>query len=74
MIKGLNGRTEGSEIILAVSGNDRNINKCISEVALSGSVIHTIAIGLGADPELERFAEVTGSNEILWNNDNKTSV
>lgn len=60
VIKGLNGGTEGSEIILAVSGNDRNINKCLSEVALSGSVIHTIAIGLGADSELERFAEVTG--------------
>ncbi|XP_018411401.1 PREDICTED: epithelial chloride channel protein-like [Nanorana parkeri] len=60
VIKGLDGGTEGSEIILAVSGNDRNINKCLYEVSLGGSVIHTIAIGLGADPELEQFAEITG--------------
>ncbi|XP_075038541.1 calcium-activated chloride channel regulator 2-like isoform X3 [Mixophyes fleayi] len=60
VIKGLDGGTEGSEIILAVSGSDRNMYKCLSEVSESGSVIHTIAIGSKADPELERLADVTG--------------
>ncbi|KAM5149072.1 calcium-activated chloride channel regulator 2-like isoform 2-T2 [Mantella aurantiaca] len=60
VIKGFDGGTEGSEMILAVSGNDRNIDRCLSEVSLTSSVIHTIAIGLSADPELERFAEITG--------------
>ncbi|XP_072276907.1 calcium-activated chloride channel regulator 2-like [Pyxicephalus adspersus] len=64
VIKGFDGGTEGSEIILAVSGNDGNIHKCLSEVSHSGSVIHTIPIGPNADPELEQIAEITGGLNI----------
>lgn len=47
-------------MILAVSGRDTDLFTCLSEVSGSGSVIHTIAIGPDADPELESLAESTG--------------
>ncbi|XP_063797575.1 calcium-activated chloride channel regulator 1-like [Pseudophryne corroboree] len=65
VIKELDGHTEGSEIILAVSGSDRNIYKCLSEVTGSGTVIHTIAMGSNADPELEQLAEFTGGTTFF---------
>ncbi|XP_075688314.1 calcium-activated chloride channel regulator 2-like [Rhinoderma darwinii] len=58
--KGLDGITEGSEIILAVSGSDSNFYTCLSKISGSGSVIHTIAIGPNADLELESLAQRTG--------------
>ncbi|XP_068095977.1 calcium-activated chloride channel regulator 3A-1-like [Hyperolius riggenbachi] len=62
VIKEFEGGAEGSEIILAIGGNDRDLSNCLPEVALSGSVIHTIAIGPTADPELEHLAEMTGGS------------
>ncbi|XP_069823726.1 calcium-activated chloride channel regulator 3A-1-like [Dendropsophus ebraccatus] len=59
-IKGLDGNTEGCEIILAVSGRDVGLRTCFSAVSGSGSIVHTIAVGPNADPELESLAESTG--------------
>ncbi|XP_073499253.1 calcium-activated chloride channel regulator 3A-1-like [Phyllobates terribilis] len=65
VIKGLDGISEGSEVILAVSGRDTNLRTCLPKVSGSGSVIHTIAIGHGADPELETLAESTGGKAFF---------
>ncbi|XP_056384058.1 calcium-activated chloride channel regulator 1-like [Hyla sarda] len=60
VIKGLDGNTEGSEIILAVSGRDTELHTCLSAVSASGAVIHTIAVGANSDLELESLAKSTG--------------
>ncbi|KAM4642759.1 calcium-activated chloride channel regulator 1-like [Discoglossus pictus] len=60
VLKCLDGSTDGSEIIVVASGTDLNLNSCFSDVSLSGSVIHTIAIGPNVDTELEHLAEITG--------------
>ncbi|KAG9483192.1 hypothetical protein GDO78_009247 [Eleutherodactylus coqui] len=70
VIKGLDGITEGSEIILAVSGRDSNLQTCLSKVSESGSVVHTIAIGSNADPELESLATSTGGKMFFTSTNN----
>ncbi|XP_073427614.1 calcium-activated chloride channel regulator 3A-1-like isoform X1 [Dendrobates tinctorius] len=65
VIKDLDGITEGSEVILAVGGRDTNLRTCLPKVSRSGSVIHTIAIGPDADPELETLAESTGGRTFF---------
>ncbi|KAM3915687.1 calcium-activated chloride channel regulator 1-like [Leptodactylus fuscus] len=72
VIKGLEGSTEGSEIILVVSGRDTDLPTCLSKVSGSGSVIHTIAIGPDADLELESLAESTGG-KIFFTSNSKDS-
>ncbi|KAG8555803.1 hypothetical protein GDO81_017821 [Engystomops pustulosus] len=70
--KGLDGITEGSEIILAVSGRDTSLPTCLTNVLGSGSVIHTIAVGHDADPELESLTESTGG-KMFFTSNNKDS-
>ncbi|MEE6494590.1 hypothetical protein FKM82_001801 [Ascaphus truei] len=60
VLKSLEGSADGSEMVLVSSGRDGNLRGCFSHVSVSGSVIHTIAIGPNADPELEHLAELTG--------------
>ncbi|KAM8930569.1 calcium-activated chloride channel regulator 1-like [Pelodytes ibericus] len=59
------GRADGAEIVLVASGNDGYLGGCFSDVSLSGSVIHTIAIGPSADSELENLAELTGGHAFF---------
>ncbi|XP_044158052.1 calcium-activated chloride channel regulator 1-like isoform X1 [Bufo gargarizans] len=70
VIKSLEGATEGAEIILAVGGRDTNLHTCLSKVSGSGSVIHTIAVGVDADPELESLAESTGGKMFFTSDSN----
>ncbi|XP_071983822.1 calcium-activated chloride channel regulator 2-like isoform X2 [Engystomops pustulosus] len=70
--KGLDGIIEGSEIILAVSGRDTSLPTCLTNVLGSGSVIHTIAVGHDADPELESLTESTGG-KMFFTSNNKDS-
>ncbi|XP_072854001.2 calcium-activated chloride channel regulator 4 [Pogona vitticeps] len=52
--------TEGCEIVLLTDGEDKTISSCFTNVANSGSVIHTIALGPSAAKELEMLADMTG--------------
>nr|XP_003220164.2 PREDICTED: epithelial chloride channel protein-like [Anolis carolinensis] len=48
------------EIVLLVAGEDSTLRTCFAEVAKSGSVVHTIALGPNAPIELEKLADMTG--------------
>uniref|UniRef100_A0A674IPI9 Calcium-activated chloride channel regulator 1-like n=1 Tax=Terrapene triunguis TaxID=2587831 RepID=A0A674IPI9_9SAUR len=50
----------GSEIVLLTDGEDGGMSSCLTEVKNSGSIIHTIALGPNASPELEQFSNMTG--------------
>ncbi|CAM4715212.1 unnamed protein product [Lepidochelys kempii] len=50
----------GSEIVLLTDGEDTYMSSCLKEVENSGSIIHTIALGPNAAPELEQFSAMTG--------------
>ncbi|KAM7162904.1 calcium-activated chloride channel regulator 1-like [Macrochelys suwanniensis] len=50
----------GSEIVLLTDGEDGGMSSCLTEVGNSGSIIHTIALGPNAAPELEQFSNMTG--------------
>ncbi|CAM5135470.1 unnamed protein product [Eretmochelys imbricata] len=50
----------GSEIVLLTDGEDTYMRSCLTEVENSGSIIHTIALGPNAAPELEQFSAMTG--------------
>uniref|UniRef100_A0A674J7B7 Calcium-activated chloride channel regulator 4-like n=1 Tax=Terrapene triunguis TaxID=2587831 RepID=A0A674J7B7_9SAUR len=50
----------GSEIVLLTDGEDGGMSSCLTEVKNSGSIIHTIALGPNAAPELEQFSNMTG--------------
>ncbi|XP_063283430.1 calcium-activated chloride channel regulator 2-like [Pelobates fuscus] len=65
LLKTLDGNGDGNEIILVSGGRDENLDKCFSQVLLSGSVIHTIAIGPNADSELECLSEMTGGSAFF---------
>ncbi|XP_044882979.1 calcium-activated chloride channel regulator 1-like [Mauremys mutica] len=50
----------GSELVLLTDGEDGSMSSCLTEVKNSGSIIHTIALGPNAAPELEQFSNMTG--------------
>ncbi|KAM9129918.1 calcium-activated chloride channel regulator 1-like [Pangshura tecta] len=50
----------GSEIVLLTDGEDSGMSSCLTEVKNSGSIIHIIALGPSAAPELEQFSNMTG--------------
>ncbi|CAM2118850.1 unnamed protein product [Caretta caretta] len=60
MIKQKYTNLYGSEIVLLTDGEDTCMSNCLTEVEKSGSIIHTIALGPNAAPELEQFSDVTG--------------
>ncbi|KAM9130332.1 LOW QUALITY PROTEIN: calcium-activated chloride channel regulator 1-like [Pangshura tecta] len=55
---------DGSEIVLLTDGKDSSMSSCLSEVKNSGSIIHTIALGPSAAPELEQFSDMTGGLKL----------
>ncbi|XP_053549870.1 calcium-activated chloride channel regulator 1-like [Bombina bombina] len=65
VLKSPDGNTDGSEIILVASGEDRNLDSCFSDVSLGGAVIHTIAIGTKADSQLEYLSEMSGGDTFF---------
>ncbi|NXT77474.1 CLCA1 regulator, partial [Zapornia atra] len=52
--------TYGSEIVLLTDGLDSNKSACFPLLKESGAKVHTIALGPGADGELEEFSKQTG--------------
>ncbi|XP_006919439.1 calcium-activated chloride channel regulator 1 [Pteropus alecto] len=52
--------TDGSEIVLLTDGEDNTISTCFNEVKQSGAIIHTVALGPSAAPELEELSKMTG--------------
>uniref|UniRef100_A0A8D0GNB3 VWFA domain-containing protein n=1 Tax=Sphenodon punctatus TaxID=8508 RepID=A0A8D0GNB3_SPHPU len=52
--------TYGSEIVLLTDGEDSTVRNCFDEVRASGSIIHAIALGPSAAPELNELADMTG--------------
>ncbi|XP_006037702.2 calcium-activated chloride channel regulator 1-like [Alligator sinensis] len=60
VIKAKFSNTDGSETVLLTDGEDNTMRNCLEEVRSSGSVIHTIALGPKAAPELELFSKMTG--------------
>ncbi|XP_011353888.1 calcium-activated chloride channel regulator 1 [Pteropus vampyrus] len=52
--------TDGSEIVLLTDGEDNTISACFNEVKQSGAIIHTVALGPSAAPELEELSKMTG--------------
>ncbi|XP_035882271.1 calcium-activated chloride channel regulator 2 isoform X2 [Phyllostomus discolor] len=56
----LNGKADGSVMILVTSGKDEHISNCLLTVLSSGSTIHTIALGSSADENLEELSRLTG--------------
>ncbi|XP_019334671.1 calcium-activated chloride channel regulator 1-like [Alligator mississippiensis] len=60
VIKAKFSNTDGSEIVLLTDGEDNTMRNCLEEVRRSGSIIHTIALGPQAAPELEEFSKMTG--------------
>uniref|UniRef100_A0A8C5WMC8 VWFA domain-containing protein n=1 Tax=Leptobrachium leishanense TaxID=445787 RepID=A0A8C5WMC8_9ANUR len=65
MLSNLEGKGDGAEMILVSGGKDENMRACISNVLLSGSVIHTISIGHIPDSGLEHLAELTGGSSFV---------
>ncbi|KAH1166319.1 hypothetical protein KIL84_015491, partial [Mauremys mutica] len=59
VIKQKYSNLDGSEIVLLTDGEDRGMSSCLTEVKNSGSIIHTIALGPSAAPELEQFSDMT---------------
>ncbi|XP_065265415.1 calcium-activated chloride channel regulator 1-like [Emys orbicularis] len=55
---------DGSEIVLLTDGEDSGMSSCLTEVKNSGSIIHTIALGPSAAPELEQFSDMTGGLKL----------
>ncbi|XP_044883646.1 calcium-activated chloride channel regulator 1-like isoform X1 [Mauremys mutica] len=64
VIKQKYSHLDGSEIVLLTDGEDRGMNSCLTEVKNSGSIIHTIALGPSAAPELEQFSDMTGGLKL----------
>nr|XP_005298365.1 calcium-activated chloride channel regulator 1-like [Chrysemys picta bellii] len=60
VIKQKYSNLDGSEIVLLTDGEDSGMSNCLTEVKNSGSIIHTIALGPSAAPELEQFSDMTG--------------
>ncbi|XP_059584007.1 calcium-activated chloride channel regulator 1-like isoform X2 [Alligator mississippiensis] len=60
VIKTKFSNTDGSEIVLLTDGEDTSMSNCLEEVRRSGSIVHTIALGPQAAPELEQFSKMTG--------------
>ncbi|XP_053549665.1 calcium-activated chloride channel regulator 1-like [Bombina bombina] len=52
--------THGTELVILTDGEDSGISSCFGEVEASGSIIHTLALGLNADKALEQLAVMTG--------------
>ncbi|XP_065265410.1 calcium-activated chloride channel regulator 1-like [Emys orbicularis] len=60
VIKQKYSNLHGSEIVLLTNGEDSHMSTCLKEVEESGLIIHTIALGPSAAPELEQFSDMTG--------------
>ncbi|XP_028368910.1 calcium-activated chloride channel regulator 4-like [Phyllostomus discolor] len=58
-------QTDGSEIVLLTDGEDNTANTCIDEVSKSGAIIHSIALGPGADPAVTQMSDITGGRHFL---------
>ncbi|XP_075038534.1 calcium-activated chloride channel regulator 1-like [Mixophyes fleayi] len=58
--RGLDGSSQGTEIVLLTDGEDSGISSCFGEVAASGVIIHTLALGPSADKGLEQLSTMTG--------------
>ncbi|XP_075038532.1 calcium-activated chloride channel regulator 1-like [Mixophyes fleayi] len=62
---GLDGNTQGTEIVLLTDGEDGGISSCFGEVAASGVIIHTLALGTSADKGLEQLSTMTGGLQLF---------
>uniref|UniRef100_A0A8D0VJT3 Calcium-activated chloride channel regulator 1 n=1 Tax=Sus scrofa TaxID=9823 RepID=A0A8D0VJT3_PIG len=60
VIKEIYPQVDGSEIMLVVAGEDKNIRNCMDRVKQSGAIIHSIALGPNADPAVTEMSAVTG--------------
>lgn len=60
MFKEIYPQVDGSEIMLVVAGEDKNIRNCMDRVKQSGAIIHSIALGPNADPAVTEMSAVTG--------------
>ncbi|XP_065784052.1 calcium-activated chloride channel regulator 4-like [Muntiacus reevesi] len=59
-IRNANFQTDGSEIVLLTDGEDNTVKSCIEEVKQSGAIIHFIALGPVAAPEVREMSAATG--------------
>ncbi|CAM2118849.1 unnamed protein product [Caretta caretta] len=64
VIKQKYSNLDGSELVLLTDGEDSGMSSCLTEVENSGSIIHTIALGPSAAPQLEQFSDMTGGLKL----------
>uniref|UniRef100_A0A8C3WT15 Calcium-activated chloride channel regulator 1 n=1 Tax=Catagonus wagneri TaxID=51154 RepID=A0A8C3WT15_9CETA len=60
VIKEIYPQVDGSEIMLVVAGEDKNIRNCMDKVKQSGAIIHSLAFGPNADPAVTEMSSITG--------------
>ncbi|XP_029805197.1 calcium-activated chloride channel regulator 2 [Suricata suricatta] len=60
VVEKLNGKADGSVMILVTSGVDEHIGNCLLTVLSSGSTIHSIAVGSSVVENLEELSHHTG--------------
>ncbi|XP_007944387.2 calcium-activated chloride channel regulator 2 [Orycteropus afer afer] len=60
VVEKLNGKADGSVMILVTSGNDKHIDNCLLTVLSSGSTIHSITLGSSVAENLEELSYRTG--------------
>ncbi|XP_047641362.1 calcium-activated chloride channel regulator 4-like [Phacochoerus africanus] len=64
VIKEIYPQVDGSEIMLVVAGEDKNIRNCMDRVKQSGAIIHSIALGPNAEPAVAEMSAVTGGMHV----------
>ncbi|GAB1288205.1 Chloride channel accessory 4B [Apodemus speciosus] len=52
-------QSDGTEIVLSISGEDSTAKDCIDEVKYSGTIVHTIALGPSADLAVTNMSILT---------------
>ncbi|XP_066577788.1 calcium-activated chloride channel regulator 1 isoform X2 [Amia ocellicauda] len=65
VLRGDDKQVAGDEIILLTDGQDSGLGSCMDEVAQSGAIVHTIALGHSTEPGLEQFALRTGGKQCF---------
>ncbi|XP_006169759.1 calcium-activated chloride channel regulator 2 [Tupaia chinensis] len=60
VVEKLNGKADGSVMVLVTGGEDEHVGHCLLTVLSSGSTIHSIAMGPSAAESLEELSHLTG--------------
>ncbi|ELV10231.1 Calcium-activated chloride channel regulator 1 [Tupaia chinensis] len=61
VVEKLNGKADGSVMVLVTGGEDEHVGHCLLTVLSSGSTIHSIAMGPSAAESLEELSHLTGN-------------